>query len=359
MKEEKFWQEGMDGKRFALCLFRKIWMLLAAALIGGAAAGGIYLFQALVLAGPVQYQVFSQYRIYFDKDKYGEIADYYNAYTWGEIMKTDQVVDFVMEALPEGITKEQVKESVSVGQMNDIKIMPLYITTEDAALSEEIARGYVYGLGEFARSIEGLSDMQCWLVEPAVPVERATKTGNAVGLGSVCGALLLFLVLTFRYIVDDSIYLEEDFRKRCTAPLLGILTCKKNEKLKQELATNAAYLLKGAKGLCVIEVGKGKNAGWRKGTETDSDKRRGEVEAVLTACMADGSALNWAAWPFGQKDCEDMRRKDGAVLVVPWGNGNGRALTHILLQLEKQQIPVRGAILTDADDKFLKAYYRK
>ena len=139
-------------------------------------------------------------------------------------MKTDQVVDFVMEALPEDITKEQVKASVSVGQMNDVKIMPLYITTGDAALSEEIAQAYVYGLGEFARSIEGLSDMQCWLVEPAVPIARAAKTGNAVGFGAVLGAILAFLALAFLYILDDSIYLEEDFRKRCDAPLLGILT---------------------------------------------------------------------------------------------------------------------------------------
>lgn len=64
MKEEKFWQEGMDGKRFALCLFRKVWVILAAALIGAAAAGGIYLFAALVLGGPARYQVLSQYRIY-------------------------------------------------------------------------------------------------------------------------------------------------------------------------------------------------------------------------------------------------------------------------------------------------------
>lgn len=97
MREEKFWQEGMDGKRFALCLFKKGWIILAAALAGAAVAAGIYLFAALVLGGKPEYQVFSQYRIYFDKEKYGEIEDYYNAYTWGEIMKTDQVVDFVME----------------------------------------------------------------------------------------------------------------------------------------------------------------------------------------------------------------------------------------------------------------------
>ena len=41
MKEEKFWQEGMDGKRFALCLFKKGWIILAAALAGAAAAWGV------------------------------------------------------------------------------------------------------------------------------------------------------------------------------------------------------------------------------------------------------------------------------------------------------------------------------
>ena len=124
MKEEKFWQEGMDGKRLALCLFRRIWLLPAGGAAGALLAVGIYLLRTLVFAGPAEYQVFSQYRIYFDSEKYGEIQDYYNAYTWGEIMKTDQVLDYVMEALPETVTREQVRAAVSVGQMNDIRLMP-------------------------------------------------------------------------------------------------------------------------------------------------------------------------------------------------------------------------------------------
>lgn len=186
---------GHGRKAFCLCLFKKGWIILAAALAGAAVAAGIYLFAALVLGGKPEYQVFSQYRIYFDKEKYGEIEDYYNAYTWGEIMKTDQVVDFVMEALPEGISKAQVKASVSVGQMNDVKIMPLYITTQDAGLSQEIAKAYVYGLDKFAKSIEGLSEMQCWTVEPATQVPRATKTVNAFIFGGILGAVFSFLVL--------------------------------------------------------------------------------------------------------------------------------------------------------------------
>lgn len=388
MREEKFWQEGMDGKRFALCLFKKGWIILAAALAGAAAAAGIYLFAALVLGGKPEYQVFSQYRIYFDKEKYGEIEDYYNAYTWGEIMKTDQVVDFVMEALPEGISKAQVKASVSVGQMNDVKIMPLYITTQDAGLSQEIAKAYVYGLDRFAKSIEGLSGMQCWTVEPATQVPRATKTLNAFMFGGILGAVLSFLVLVFFYILDDSIYLEEDFAKRFPIPVLGLLTRGKDADYLEELKGNAAFLLKGSKRICLVDGSCLKQTGRMEKTEqteetgqTEKTGRTGKTghetgqgaatgaSAVPSSCREAGELLSAAAgenaetfvtaWPFGEKEVRMLHSADSVVLAVPCGFGNGRALFHLAAQLEKLGITAAGAVLTDADDKFLRAYYGK
>lgn len=388
MREEKFWQEGMDGKRFALCLFKKGWIILAAALAGAAAAAGIYLFAALVLGGKPEYQVFSQYRIYFDKEKYGEIEDYYNAYTWGEIMKTDQVVDFVMEALPEGISKAQVKASVSVGQMNDVKIMPLYITTQDAGLSQEIAKAYVYGLDKFAKSIEGLSGMQCWTVEPATQVPRATKTLNAFMFGGILGAVLSFLVLVFFYILDDSIYLEEDFAKRFPIPVLGLLTRGKDADYLEELKGNAAFLLKGSKRICLVDGSCLKQTGRMEKTEqteetgqTEKTGRTGKTghetgqgaaagaSAVPSSCREAGELLSAAAgenaetfvtaWPFGEKEVRMLHSADSVVLAVPCGFGNGRALFHLAAQLEKLGITAAGAVLTDADDKFLRAYYGK
>ena len=366
MREEKFWQEGMDGKRFALCLFKKGWIILAAALAGAAVAAGIYLFAALVLGGKPEYQVFSQYRIYFDKEKYGEIEDYYNAYTWGEIMKTDQVVDFVMEALPEGISKAQVKASVSVGQMNDVKIMPLYITTQDAGLSQEIAKAYVYGLDKFAKSIEGLSGMQCWTVEPAAQVPRATKTLNAFMFGGILGAVLSFLVLVFFYILDDSIYLEEDFAKRFRIPVMGILTRGKDADYLEELKGNAAFLLKGSKRICLVDGSCLKQTGR---LEKSGQGAAAGASAVPPSCWEAGELLSAAAgenaetlvtaWPFGEKEVRMLHSADSVLLAVPCGFGNGRALFHLAAQLEKLGITAAGAVLTDADDKFLRAYYGK
>ena len=143
---------------------------------------------------------------------------------------------------------------------------------------------------------------------------------------------------------------------------MGILTRQRNKEYRQELLTNAAFLLKGAGQLCLIEVEKGKKERDSGSLEKESEGAAQDLEEVrelLAESIGDKLETSRIAWPFVEQDCEKMRQGDGVVLVLPWGYGSGRKLTHILMQLEKQQISVRGAILMDADDRYLKAYYRK
>ena len=348
MKDEKFWREGMDGKRFALCSFRRFWFFGAAGILGAAVSAGLYLLITVALAGPPEYQVFSQYRIYFDSEKYGEIQDYYNAYTWGEIMKTDEGLDYVMEALPEGITKEQVKASVSVGAMNDVKIMPLTITTQDPELSETIAEAYVYGLDRFGHSIEGLSGMDCWLLENAQEVPRGTKAGNAALLGLILGAAVGFFAWLIWYCLDDSIYLEADFENRYGIPVLGVLTEKRDAFLQKELETALAVRLKGQECVCVVDAAQ--TAGRRESASAGS-------------CLKDESVKispEWeeCLWPFDEGAAERMRRS-GVLLMLPWGKGSGRMAGRLVNGLEKLEVPVVGAVIYGAKDGFLRAYYGK
>ena len=348
MKDEKFWREGMDGKRFALCSFRRFWFFGAAGILGAAVSAGLYLLITVALAGPPEYQVFSQYRIYFDSEKYGEIQDYYNAYTWGEIMKTDEVVDYVMEALPGGITKEQVKASVSVGAMNDVKIMPLTITTQDPELSETIAEAYVYGLDRFGHSIEGLSGMDCWLLEDAQEVPRGTKAGNAALLGLILGVAAGFFAWLIWYCLDDSIYLEADFENRYGIPVLGVLTEKRDAFLQKELETALAVRLKGQERVCVVDAAQA--AGRR---ESASAGSRPKDESVKN-----GPEWEECLWPFDEGAAERMRRS-GVLLMLPWGKGSGRMAGRLVNGLEKLEVPVVGAVIYGAKDGFLRAYYGK
>ena len=375
-KDETFWQEGMDGKRFALCFFRRLWLMAISGALGAALGAGLYLFAAVALAGPPEYQVFSQYRIYFDSEKYGEIQDYYNAYTWGEIMKTDEVVDYVMEVLPEHITKEQVRASVSVGAMNDVKIMPLTITTQDPELSETIAKAYVYGLDRFGHSIEGLDGMDCWLLEEAKKVPRGTKAGNAALLGAVLGAAAGFFGWLFWYCLDDSVYLEADFEDRFGIPVLGVLTEKKDASFRKELETALAFCLRGRERISLADAaqaadccGPEKGRKGRGGLSADgagsaagggrcTDSACPGVKILREAAERMDLETEWeeCRWPFDSEAAERMRR-NGGILLLPWGKGSGRMAGRLADRLETLEIPVLGAVIYGVQDRFLHAYY--
>lgn len=343
-RDEKFWQEGMDGKRFALCLFRWIWLLPASGAVGAVAAVGLYLLATVVLEGKPGYEAFSQYRIYFDSEKYGEIQDYYNAYTWGDIMRTDEVLDYVMDYLPEDVTRELVRSCVSVGQMNDVRIMPLSVVTQDAALSETIAEAYASGLPRFAQDLEGLTGMECWRMDEAVQVPRATRTGYAGGLGFFLGSAMAGFVLFIYLCLDDSVYLEEDLSGRYAWPVLGTVTRERDEKLLQEMRTNWDCLLAQRE-----EV-------WLAGPDLKKGK------GILEECLAgrrEGECFprfREMPWPASLGDMAHMR-EEGAVLLLPWGTRDGRLIRHMVLQLEKHQVEIVGAVLYDASDAFLRSYY--
>lgn len=84
-----------------------------------------------------------------------------------------------------------------------------------------------------------------------------------------------------------------------------------------------------------------------------------EAGELLSAAAGENAETLVTAWPFGEKEVRMLHSVDSVVLAVPCGFGNGRALFHLAAQLEKLGITAVGAVLTDADDKFLRAYYGK
>ncbi len=88
-RDEAFWKEGMDEKRFALCCIHKIWICLAAALAGSVFCCGDLSWCAAADDGAKQYRSEVLYSIVYDIDEDDEVLkefiNEYNAYTWGGI----------------------------------------------------------------------------------------------------------------------------------------------------------------------------------------------------------------------------------------------------------------------------------
>ena len=334
-KENSYMKQLIDWKRIWLLFSKRIWLIvlvtLAGALIG---ALGYKLVENLTSEGQF-YRVSSDYYIFFNEDDNG--VDYYNAYTWDNILRDDPVVNVVMENMPSHISKEEVRAAVTGEMVSDYRVLTVHVTSLDPETAQIIADAYEIGLVEFANRIELLKKIELWSQGDVVPVIENDYMVNVGLFSGVASFVLILLVLSFFYILDDSIYLEKDFTQRCEVPFLGMITKAGSQRTMQELKDNLAYVCKEDTYYLVA---------WDNDIAGETVDTLQEMAEAIKGCVsAQGT------------DLDILRASAGAIVVLPWGRKNGRIADKLITFLKKQDVAVTGVLLTDADDNFLKAYY--
>ena len=110
-KNEEYLNRGMDLKRLTLYLQKSIWLAIMLAILG-AVCGGIVYQVARSMKMPVEFVAVSKLYISFGHDENGEVYQYYNGYTWNDLLDTDPIMDLVMEKLP-GYERDAVGEATT------------------------------------------------------------------------------------------------------------------------------------------------------------------------------------------------------------------------------------------------------
>lgn len=335
-KENEYMQRVIDWKRVWLLFYKKIWLVLVITVIGMLLSALGYKFVDTITSEGQYYRVSSDYYITFNEDENG--VDYYNAYTWDTILRDDPVVDVVMEYLPVEITCEQVREAVSGEMLGDYRILTVYVDSLDSQFAETVADAYEKGLEAFADKISMLNKIERWSREEVTPLAENDYMINIGLFGGAVALVITLLLMTFFYILDDSIYIENDFAQRFHIPFLGMLTKNGSDACKQELKDNLSHLCK-ADGTYYL-------VSWDNKTDSVTEDALKEfLPAICGKISVQGEDLN------------ALRNSDGAIIVLPWGSKNGRITDKLIRFLEKQDCKIVGAVLTNADDVFLKAYY--
>lgn len=312
LKNGTYMKQGMDLKRLILVLGRKLWMMLITVILGAILGGVTYKIVTNITNGEPQYRASADYYITFFEDG----VDYYNAYTWDSILRDDPIVDYALTLLPEDITKEMVKAAVSGEMLGDYRILTVHVDAETKEKADMIAKAYQESLWHFGQEIELLDEVALWSQEEAVVFEKNTKTGNAAFLGALIAFFLAGFVLLFYYVLEDAVYVEQDAESRFGLPVYGLLTKGNDELQKQMFGDNLKFVFGDA------------------GVETWN----GEI--VPTA-----------------KECEHFRNIENLLINIPWGRNNCRQVERVIRQLEMQGIKIKGLMITEADDVFIRSYY--
>ena len=372
---EEYLNRGMDLKRLALYLQKKIWLAVMLAILGGVCGGIIYqVVRAMKM--PVEYAAVSKLYISFGYDESGDVYQYYNGYTWNDLIDTDPILDIVMRNLP-GYETEQVRRATTAEILSDIRLLTITVRGDNEKFVREICSAMESGLREYAKVSEELK--QIAVIRSGVP-ERIywdERTTQACVTGAVILGILGLLVIGFSYALDESVYVQEDLEKKYAYRALGILT--RNQKGLQpyarELKANIHYLMEEKRTFAILDM------------DNHADLRKLEIERLLNRDDTDGLIGNETvfqeedfSWniPGGEKarepkgeweivsfnenilseeECRKIRELGGVVILVPFGTDAGRRTSRILSFLKNQDCQVLGMVIAQADEEFLNRYF--
>ena len=370
---EEYRNREMDLKRLVLFFQKKLWLVIMLVILG-ATAGGI-LYQMLhSMKMPVEYQAVSKLYISFGHDESGEVYQYYNGYTWNDLLDTDPIMDLVMMYLP-GYEKEQVMEATTAEILSDIRLLTITVRGEEEKFVREISRATENGLKEFGRESEELEQIK--VIRSGVPqrVYWDDRTSAACITGAVILGVISLLVIGFNYALDEAVYVQEDIEKRYGVKALGILTRSQKglEPYARELKANIRYAVGEKKAFAVVDMD---NHADLRGSELERILNREAMEVFGGGHTREEEDFGWnfakeeeqlpeGEWKvtaFGEnvlseEECRQLREIGGVILLLPFGVDVGRKTSRILSLLKNQDCPVIGLVVAQADEEFLNRYY--
>lgn len=361
MENQRYMQAGIDLKRMFLLLKDKVWMVVAAVVAGALLGGGVYLLVHFVFAPQPEYQSVSKLYLNFncDPEDFTELS--YNGYTWNDLMVTDPILDYTMEALASDVDRDTVIAATKAEILSDIRLLTITITTDDPQLNAQIMEATKKALVHLGETDELFESIEVYSTTEPELIVLDNRVGRAAVTGAVLALVLVLLMLAFYYVLDDSVYVEKDGERLYGIPVLGIFTADKPgnfQKYGTELLTNYLYMTRDMKKVSLVSAD----------AKEDAQEAGRMIEKLLSArdweaedeAQQKDTKLKLQVCGMPEEEMESFRRMretDGVILTVRFGSGNGKRVERVLSNLEKQDCSVSGIIIVGADEQFLKLYY--
>lgn len=352
-------QEQLDSRRLMFLNVRKIWQICLGAVIGACFFGCVYYLKTNVLAGEPLFRAQTLYMITFNRDQVDSIHDYYNDYTWNDVLDSDQIAGRAAEKLGD-ISKEEVAAAVSIPTMSDIRFIWVYADMETKEAADRVEAAIGESLQEFALETDGFTEIAIWDQKETEQIREKSLIGRMLIAGAVVGVLAACFFVYYGNLMDDSIYTEQDVKDMLGMDPAGVImrAGKKvqPEFFRQELQHNLKELLKKTEGKpvkviiypldpeCGLSVEE--SAQYLKELLTDPDKN------AVVEMIADNAAIG---------DAENGKTQGQQIITIallPYGQKNGARLKLAWKNAQLQNKLPDAVVIFDAKEWFYRNYYK-
>lgn len=351
---EKYWQEGIDSKAFLIYLLYRLPYVLLIGVTGAILGSGLYLLVASIQARVPMYQSETEYYIDFAEGRL-EVRDYYNAFTWNDVIATDEILGKAMEQLGADYDRTCVKEMITAEMPSDVRYLTVYVTGTDTEKIAKITDALTSAMEGFAAEKDEFD--RIYLIEDNGVNKVAKKwfTWRAAFLGFLLAFLVAGFVVAFRFILGDRIYTKTDITKKYGLPALGLLYGKDN---KQDGWQETQIRLQLAN---ILEQSNAEKTHTLFLADVVEEPYAQMVKEQLRMLLKEKEKSDWhfevATFPRTEVEIyQHIRQSAGAILVVPFGVPCSKKIADVINELTLQQCNIAGAILADVDKRWMRWY---
>lgn len=316
MQDRNYADEGMDIKKYMICLWKRLPFVAAVGVAAAFLFGLLYTLLRTVPEGEREYEAFAKVYLDFAADETGEVYQAYNGYTWNDLMAADPIMELTLGYLSADYSREEVEAAVRAEILSDIRLLTVTVTTNREESTKAILHAAVQALTEYGKQAKEFIEIGAIQETEAKLVVADNRLLQAVFLGLFLGLFFSLLGAALRGVFEARILLAGDLKKVTEASFLGYADGPGS--LEEDYEKNLAYLR----------------------------EKRGNV----TVCEASPDR------PFSEEDFRNLRA-GSVVLSVPFAKANAAWVSYVIDQLAAQDCVLAGVAIREADKGFLKKYY--
>lgn len=215
-------EDVIDLQEIFYALLRKIWVILAAVVLGGA-AGGAYSYFLLT----PQYTSAAKIYVLTRETTLTSLADLQIGTQLTQDYKTiitgRSVMQEVVDKLHLDMDYKTLAQKVKVDNPTDTRILSISATDPDAALAKDIVDMTAQVASDYIGEIMEMTPPK--LIESGEVATEKTSPSNGknAALGGLLAAVLVCGYITLTVIMNDTIKTEEDVEKYLDLPVLATI----------------------------------------------------------------------------------------------------------------------------------------